>query len=81
MRVRYVRGPPEYGSWVVFFRSGFRECRPAVFVNVRPAPSWLLETLPTDDVQAVEVYRDPWVPGEFKQFNRCGAINIWTGRS
>ncbi len=78
MQVRYVNG-----SYVVLFRSlGFsRYCRPGVFVNAQPAPSWMLETLPTDDVQAVEVYRDPWVPGEFYRFDRCGAINIWTGRS
>ena len=85
MRLRYVR-PTEtgVGSWVVLSRSlGFsrRYCRPGVFVNGRPAPSWVLETLPTDDLQAVEVYWDPWVPGEFYRPDRCGAINIWTGRA
>ncbi len=75
-RVRRVSG-----SYVVLFRSGGRYCRPAVFVNARPAPDWVLEDLMIDDVQAVEVYWDPWVPGLFWRPDRCGAINIWTGRS
>jgi len=77
-RLRFVNG-----SWVVFFRDLIvsRFCQPGVFVNAQPAPSWVLGTLPTDDVQAVEVYWAPRVPGEFYRFNRCGAINIWTGRS
>ncbi len=77
LRVRYVNG-----SYVVLIRRlGRGYCLPAVFVNAQPVPSWVLETLLTDDVQAVEVYRDPWVPGEFYRFDRCGAINVWTGRS
>jgi len=77
MRVRYVNG-----SYVVLIRRlGRGYCLPAVFVNALYAPSWVLETLLTDDVQAVEVYRDSWVPGEFYRFDRCGAINVWTGRS
>ncbi len=77
-----------YGSCVVLLRRLGGYCRPAVFVNGLSAPSWVLETMPTDNVQAVEIYWDPWVPAEFyrtgfpgSRFNRCGAINIWTGRS
>ena len=84
-RVRCV-----YGSCVVLLRRLGGYCRPAVFVNERTAPSWVLETMWSDDVQAVEIYWDPWVPAEFYRFDRwrsptsirmCGAINIWTGRS
>ena len=79
-----------YGSCVVLLRRPGGYCRPAVFVNERTAPSWVLETMWSDDVQAVEIYWDPWVPAEFYRFDRwrsptsirmCGAINIWTGRS
>ena len=78
MRLRYVNG-----SWIVLFRELFsrRYCEPGLYLNARRAPSWVLETLPTDNVLAVEVYWDPNVPWEFKRFNRCGAINVWTGRS
>ena len=69
-----------YGSCVVLLRRLGGYCRPAVFVNERTAPSWVLETMWSDDVQAVEIYWDPWVPAEFYRFDRCGAINIWTGR-
>jgi hypothetical protein len=84
-RVRCV-----YGSCVVLLRRLGGYCRPAVFVNERTAPSWVLETMWSDDVLAVEIYWDPWVPAEFYRFDRwrsptsirmCGAINIWTGRS
>jgi hypothetical protein len=82
-RVRCV-----YGSCVVLLRRLGGYCRPAVFVNGWSAPSWVLETMPTDNVQAVEIYWDPWVPAEFyrtgfpgSRLDRCGAVNIWTGRS
>jgi hypothetical protein len=83
-RVRCV-----YGSCVVLLRGLGGYCRPAVFVNERTAPSWVLETTWSDDVQAVEIYWDPWVPAEFYRFDgwrsptsirMCGAINIWIGR-
>ncbi len=75
-RVRCV-----YGSCVVLLRRLGGYCRPAVFVNGWSAPSWVLESMPTDNVQAVEIYWDPWVPAEFYRFDRCGAINVWTRRS
>ncbi len=59
-RVRCV-----YGSCEVLLRRLGGYCRPAVFVNERTAPSWVLETMWSDDVQAVEIYWDPWVPAEF----------------
>ncbi len=77
-RLRYVNG-----SYLVLFRSLFSRlyCEPGLYVNGRRTPSWVLATLPTDNVLAVEMYWDPNVPWEFKRFNRCGAINVWTGRS
>ncbi len=80
-RTRRTRVRCHLGSCVVLLRRLGGYCRPAVFVNERTAPSWVLETMWSDDVQAVEIYWDPWVPAEFRRFNECGAINIWTGRS
>ena len=88
-RTRRTRVQCVKGSCVVLLRRLGGYCRPAVFVNERTAPSWVLETMWSDDVQAVEIYWDPWVPAEFYRFDRwrsptsirmCGAINIWTGR-
>ena len=75
-RVRYERG-----EWRLFMRgliSG-RYCRPAIFMNGNPAPDWVIDATAVFDVLAIEVYWEPNVPGEFKGFAKCGAVNIWTG--
>lgn len=75
-RVRYVQG-----EWRLVMRglTSARYCRPAVFMNGVPAPDWVIDATTVEDVLALELYWDPNVPGEFKRFASCGAVNIWTG--
>ncbi len=75
-RIRY-----EQGEWRLFMRglASARYCRPAIFMNGVPAPDWVIDATTVEDVLALELYWDPNVPGEFKRFNSCGAVNIWTG--
>lgn len=56
-----------------------RYCRPAIFMNGVPAPDWVIDASTVEDVLALEMYWEPNVPGEFKRFNSCGAVNIWNG--
>ena len=44
-----------------------------------PAPDWVIDATTVFDVLAIEIYWEPNVPGEFKRFTTCGAVNIWTG--
>jgi hypothetical protein len=75
-RVRYERG-----EWRLFMRglTSSRYCRPAIFWNGVPAPDWVVDATTVFDVLALEIYWEPNVPGEFKRFTNCGAVNIWTG--
>lgn len=75
-RVGYVNG-----EWRLFMRALVfnRWCQPAVFMNGNPAPSWVIDATTVEDVLALELYWEPHVPGEFKRFTHCGAVNIWTG--
>lgn len=75
-RVRY-----EQGEWRLFMRGliSARYCQPAIFMNGVPAPDWVIDASTVEDVLALELYWDPNVPGEFKRFSSCGAVNIWTG--
>ena len=56
-----------------------RYCPPAIFMNGVPAPHWVIDASTVEDVLALELYWEPNVPGEFKRFSSCGAVNIWTG--
>jgi hypothetical protein len=75
-RVRY-----EGGEWRLFMRGLMtaRYCQPAIFMNGVPAPDWVIDATTVFDVLAIEIYWEPNVPGEFKRFTSCGAVNIWTG--
>ncbi len=75
-RVRY-----EGGEWRLVMRglTSARYCPPAIFMNGVPAPHWVIDASTVEDVLALELYWEPNVPGEFKRFSSCGAVNIWTG--
>lgn len=75
-RVEYVNG-----EWRLFMRGLVfnRWCPPAVFMNGNPAPNWVLDATTVEDVLAIELYWEPNVPGEFKRYFGCGAVNVWTG--
>jgi len=54
-------------------------CEPEYYVDGARAPHLDLDDLPPSDVAGLEVYRgNSEVPIEFKAFDRCGAIIVWT---
>lgn len=71
-------GPPRPGR--VYVTMGRRPgCIPEYYVDGARAPGFDLDDLQPSDLAGLEVYRgNSEVPMEFKAFERCGAIVVWT---
>lgn len=71
-------GPSRFGSAQVTMgrRAG---CVPEFYVDGARAPQFNIDNLTTGDLAGIEIYRgNSEVPIEFKAYDRCGAIIIWT---
>lgn len=79
-RIRMARGRGGF-SHTPFFRRGMRNCVPMLWVDRTPVRlrGWSLEEMVDRyDVAALEVYTPGNTPGEFIDFDDCGAIVVWT---
>ncbi len=78
-RVEVVRVERDrFGGTVLTSRRGAR-CVFGVFLDGIRAPGFNINTLPPDEVEALEVYQGSNVPPEYS--DPCGAVLIWMRRS
>ncbi len=63
-------------------RISIRNCgAPAIYLDgmpFRPGTVQLDELVSPDNVEAIEIHKGAFIPGEFMSFGTCGVIVIWT---